>query len=121
MDVEKVLSQLVRIGTVTDADPGTRTARVKFQDTGTTSGRLFVLASRPYVPDYEETPQRTELEAGGSGYPAFASHKHDLKIKPWMPKINATVLTLYLPIQDGDGFILGEIGALGALKQSADQ
>ena len=117
MDVEKILAQLVRIGTVTSADPVKRVARVKFQDTGMTSGLLYVLASRPYIPDYEIKPQRTEFEAGGSGDPAFASHKHDLIIKPWMPKVNATVLTLYLPILDADGFILGEIGPLGKLKQ----
>ncbi len=120
MDLEKIVAQLVRVGTVTDADPGTRTARVKFQDTGMTSGKLFVLASRPYVPDYNG-PQRTEFEAGGGGDAAYASHKHDLKIKPWMPKVNATVLTLYLPILDGDGFILGEIGPVGNIKQWADQ
>lgn len=120
MDLEKIVAQMVRIGTVTDTDPVLRTARVKFEDTGMTSGKLFVLASRPYIPDYEG-PQRTEFEAGGSGDPAFESHKHDLKIKPWMPKVNAIVLTLYLPILDGDGFILGEIGALGKLKQWEDQ
>lgn len=120
MDIEKILSQLVRIGTVTVTDPVKRVARVKFQDTGMTSGLLYVLASRPYIPDYE-VPQRTEFEAGGSGDPAFESHKHDLKIKPWMPKVNATVLSLYLPILDADGFILGEIGPLGNLKQWADQ
>ena len=38
-----------------------------------------------------------------------------------MPKVNAVVLTLYLPVLDGDGFILGEIGALGKLKQWTDQ
>lgn len=116
MDVEKILAQLVRIGTVTSADPVKRVARVKFRDTGMTSGLLYVLANRSYIPDYD-VPQRTEFEAGGSGDPAFASHKHDLIIKPWMPKVNATVLTLYLPILDADGFILGEIGPLGKLKQ----
>lgn len=120
MDVEKILKHLVRIGTVTVADPVKRVARVKFEDTGQTSGLLYVLANRPYIPDYY-VPQRTEFEAGGSGDPAFASHKHDLIIKPWMPKVNAVVLTLYLPVLDGDGFILGEIGALGKLKQWADQ
>ena len=120
MDVEKILKHLVRIGTVTVADPVKRVARVKFEDTGQTSGLLYVLANRPYIPDYD-VPQRTEFEAGGSGDPAFASHKHDLIIKPWMPKVNAVVLTLYLPVLDGDGFILGEIGALGKLKQWADQ
>ena len=103
MDVEKILAQLVRIGTVTSADPVKRVARVKFQDTGMTSGQLYVLASRP------------------SGYAAFANHKHDLKIKPWMPKVNAIVLALYLPILDADGFILGEIGELSKLKQWKDQ
>ncbi len=120
MDVEKILKRLVRIGTVTVTDPVNRVARVKFEDTGETSGLLYVLANRSYIPDYD-VPQRTEFEAGGSGDPAFASHKHDLIIKPWMPKVNAVVLTLYLPVLDGDGFILGEIGALGKLKQWADQ
>ena len=120
MDVEKILKHLVRIGTVTVTDPVKRVARVKFEDTGQTSGLLYVLANRPYIPDYD-VPQRTEFEAGGSGDPAFASHKHDLIIKPWMPKVNAVVLTLYLPVLDGDGFILGEIGALGKLKQWTDQ
>lgn len=120
MDVEKILKHLVRIGTITVTDPVKRVARVKFEDTGQTSGLLYVLANRPYTPDYD-VPQRTEFEAGGSGDPAFASHKHDLIIKPWMPKVNAVVLTLYLPVLDGDGFILGEIGALGKLKQWTDQ
>lgn len=120
MDVEKILKRLVRIGTVTVTDPVKRVARVKFEDTGETSGLLYVLANRSYIPDYD-VPQRTEFEAGGSGDPAFENHKHDLIIKPWMPKVNAVVLTLYLPVLDGDGFILGEIGALGKLKQWADQ
>jgi hypothetical protein len=120
MDVEKILKRLVRIGTITVTDPIKRVARVKFEDTGETSGLLYVLANRSYVPDYD-VPQRTEFEAGGSGDPAFASHKHDLIIKPWMPKVNAVVLTLYLPVLDGDGFILGEIGELGKLKQWTDQ
>ena len=116
MDVEKILKRLVRIGTVTVTDPVKRVARVKFEDTGETSGLLYVLANRSYIPDYD-VPQRTEFEAGGSGDPAFASHKHDLLIKPWMPKVNAVVLCIYLPGFNTDGYILGEIGALGELKQ----
>lgn len=120
MDVEKILKRLVRIGTITVTDPVKRVARVKFEDTGQTSGLLYVLANRSYVPDYD-VPQRTEFEQGGSGDPAFENHKHDLIIKPWMPKVNAVVLTLYLPVLDGDGFILGEIGELEKLKQWTDQ
>lgn len=121
MEIEKILKNLVRIGTVTVTDPDKRVARVKFEDTGRPSGWLYVLANRSYIPDYETKPQRTEARAGGAGYPQFESHTHDLIIKPWMPKVNAVVLTLYLPVLDGDGFILGEIGELGKLKQWTDQ
>ena len=116
MEIEKILKNMVRIGTVTVTDPDRRVARVKFEDTGRTSGWLYVLANRPYVPD-NDVPQRTEFEQGGSGDSAFERHKHDLSIKPWMPKVNASVLTIYLPAQDGDGFILGEIGAVEKIKQ----
>ena len=104
------LGRLVRIGTVTSVNNDKRTARVKFQDTNNSSGELYVLASRPYIPDYEG-PQQTE--EGGK-----------LKIKPWMPKVNAVVLVLYLPVENmesADGYILGEIGALEKLKQWTDQ
>ena len=116
-EMEISLENLVRVGTVTWTDPFKRVARVKFQDMDLPSAPLHVLANRPYIPDYETKPQRTEFEAGGSGDPAFASHKHDLLIKPWMPKVNAVVLCIYLPGFNTDGYILGEIGALGGLKQ----
>lgn len=119
-EMETVLENLVRIGTVTWTDPVERVARVKFKDTDLSSAPLHVLANRPYIPDYD-VPQRTEFEQGGSGDPAFENHKHDLIIKPWMPKVNATVLCLYLPAWNGDGYILGEIGTLSELKQWADQ
>ena len=34
-----------------------------------------------------------------------------------MPRVNATVLTLFLPVFNADGFILGEVGPLGNIKQ----
>lgn len=114
------LESLVRVGTVTWKDDDKRLARVKFQDTSLPSGELYVLASRPYIPDYNGA-QRTEYKGGGSGYPAYEEHPHPVKIKPWMPKVNAVVLCLYLPLPNSDGFILGEIGALGNIKQWADQ
>jgi len=109
-------SVMVRIGNVTAVDNVKRLAQVYFQDMALPSGWIPVLINRDYIPDYD-VPQRTEFEAGGSGDPAFASHKHDLLIKPWMPKVNAVVLCIYLPGFNTDGYILGEIGALGELKQ----
>ena len=102
------MTQLVRVGTVMVTDPGKRMARVLFRDTGTPSGWLYVLASRPFLPDADTKPQRTEETEG---------HRHDLRIKPWMPEVNAVVLVLFLPVNSGDGFILGEIWAEGAIKQ----
>lgn len=108
MDAVKILARLVQVGTVTDADNARRVARVKFHDTGITSAWLHVLKSPPFIPAYEG-PQRTEFETGGSGDSAFASHKHDLTILPWMPKVNETVLVVYLPVKEGDGYIVGGI------------
>ena len=88
MDAEKVLKRLVRVGTVTDID-------------NMTSGWLYVLDTHPHIPAYDPAQQKTELQDG---------HQHDLTIKPWMPLVNDTVLTLYLPVFNGDGFVLGGIG-----------
>lgn len=107
MDVEKILSGLVRIGTVTDVNYAKHQARVKFQGENMTSGWLYVLDNRPVIGDRNSS--RTEFEAGGSGEASFASHKHSLAISQWMPSINATVVCLYLPVFNGDGFVLGGI------------
>lgn len=108
MDVEKILAGLVRIGTVTDVDNGKRLVRVKFEDADMTSGWLPVLKSPPFIPGCD-VPQRTEFESGGSGDAAFANHKHDLIIMPWMPRVNDTVVALYLPAFNADGFVIGGI------------
>jgi len=75
MDNEKILRNLVRIGTVTAVDQKKHRARAKFQDSGITSDWLYI------------------VQTGGA----------------WMPKVNDTVLTLYLPVFNGDGFVLGVI------------
>ena len=102
------LENIVRLGTVTAVDHATRRARCKFQDLNITSGWLPVLASPPFIPDYDGE-QRTEYESGGSGDAAFESHAHELIIKPWMPKVNDTVLVIYFPLRSADGFIVGRI------------
>lgn len=72
--MENLLSRLVQVGTVTAVDTARAAARVKFQNTGVTSGWLTVLR-RP----------------------------------AWTPAINETVVVLYLPVWNGDGFIIGGI------------
>ncbi len=109
MNVEKILSRLVRVGVVTAVNNDKYIARVMFKDTKIQSDWMIVLDNRPFIPDYD-VPQRTEFEAGGAGDAAFASHKHPLKIKQWMPKVGQPVLVLYVPVEKAekmDGYILG--------------
>lgn len=109
MDGENILKRLVRIGTVTDINNEKRIARVKYQDCNMTSGWLYVLDTHPHIPDYDPAPQQTNEKGGGSGEASYESHFHSLTIKPWMPLVNDTVLVLYLPVFNGDGFVLGGI------------
>ena len=102
------IEDIVREGKVTAVDNGKRIAKVWLDSMGIESDWLPVLITRDFIPDYD-VPQRTEFEAGGSGDPAFASHKHDLIIKPYMPKVNDLVLVLYFPVFNGDGVILGGV------------
>lgn len=107
----RMLAGLVRVGKVMAVDNNRRVARVMFNDPDFNSDWLPVLDNRDYIPGYG-VPQQTEHESGGSGAAAFASHKHDLTIKPFMPKVNEQVLCIYTPLNDisrSDGFILGRI------------
>ncbi len=102
------VEDIVREGTVTAVDNGKRIAKVWFDALGIQSDWLPVLITRDFINDYD-VPQCTEYESGGSGGAAFASHKHDLIIKPYMPKVNEKVLVLYFPVFNGDGVILGGV------------
>lgn len=104
MDVENI----VRQGKVTAVNNDKRIAKVWFDALAIESDWLPVLINRDFAPDYD-VPQRTEYEQGGSGYAEFASHKHDLIIKPYMPKVNELVLVLFFPVFNGDGVILGGV------------
>ena len=102
------IEDIVREGKVTAVDNGKRIAKVWFDSMGIESDWLPVLITRDFIPDYD-VPQRTEYEAGVSGDAAYESHKHDLIIKPYMPKVNDLVLVLYFPVFNGDGVILGGV------------
>lgn len=90
MDSTFLLGRLIQIGTVTSVDADSHRARVKFPDTGITSGWLYVL-QHPGA-DVHITP---------------AGHTGTLGV--WMPSIGATVAVLYLPVENGDGLVLGVI------------
>ena len=94
-ELENILENLVRVGTVTDVDGAGQRVRVKFRDTGLTSDWLRVL-------------QRTDTWTGGGQASTQPSHSHPgSTVTAWMPKVNSEVLCLYLPVFSGDGFVLG--------------
>lgn len=115
MDAEEILSNLVRIGSVSAVNQAKREARVLFSDTGQTSGWLHVLqhyAAGLYIePDAEHTHTITDTYTGGGSASTFPSHDHlpGSHLTYWMPKVNDQVLVLYLPMFNADGFILGGI------------
>lgn len=115
MEAERILENLVRIGTVTVVDAGKRLARVKFQDTGIPSGWLPVIqhygADLYIEPDAKHTHDIADTFTGGGSASTYPDHDHlpGSHVTYWMPKVNDTVLTLYLPVFNGDGFILGRI------------
>ena len=92
-DTRRALERLVQQGVVMGVDTGRRTARVKFPATGITSGWLHVL----------------QHPGAGVGVEPAEGHSHKASLGLWMPKVNDKVLVLYLPVEDGDGYILGVV------------
>lgn len=114
MNAETILGGLVRVGTVTDVNADKYLARVKFQDTDMTSGWLAVLqhnnAMIQVKADGNHTHNISDTYTGGgnAGYSGEHEHKGSC-LTYWLPKINDTVLVLYLPVFNADGFVLGGI------------
>ena len=98
-------NDIVRIGNVTAVDAGAMKVRVQFPDTDIISDWLPVLRHKPSVSD----DGKTENASGGSGEAAYAAHKHEVKLKHWMPQTGDAVLCLYLPGFNSDGYVLGGI------------
>jgi phage baseplate assembly protein gpV len=102
----------VRVGVVSALDIANRKARVRLDDLGITSGWLFVIqhfgANISVTPDNEHTHTITDTYTGGGAASVVPDHEHPGTHKTiWMPKINDRVLVLYIPVLNGDGFILG--------------
>lgn len=133
--MDEILERLVQIGTVTAVDAEGRKARVKFQDTGITSDWLCVLQRGTSVTveaagqhthevklsvktdegsqdEAENGKGETERETTGTASGTTSeepAHEHEISITCWVPNINDTVLVLYLPVFNSDGYILGGI------------
>ncbi len=109
MDETNVLQNLVRVGVVTAVNPDSRTARVLFESSdGMSSEWLAVLDSHPHIPAYDPAPQQTEIAGpAGAGAAEFEAHVHPVVVLPWLPNVGDRVVTLFLPVENAHGFVLG--------------
>ena len=104
------VANIVRIGTVTAVNPNKRQARVKFKDSDLTSGWLSILqhyGSGVSIADDGE--HEHPVDTGGT---AQKVEDHDHKgsyVTYWLPRVNDTVLVLYFPVFQGDGYIVGGV------------
>lgn len=110
MDAENILANLVRVGTVSAVDGYKRKARVIYKDRGgIVSDWLPVL--QHYLAGIYVDPDAEHSHASAcGGTSTFPDHNHPrTHLTYWMPRVNDTVVVLYLPVFNGDGFILGGI------------
>jgi len=115
MENEAELRNLVRVGTVSELDEDKCMARVKYDDSGMQSGWLFVLqhyaANISVAPDNPHTHEIYDTYSNGGSASTVEGHDHPgTHIASWMPNDKERVLVLYIPIFNGDGFILGGLG-----------
>lgn len=116
MEIEKILSRMVQIGFVSAVDAKKRLARVKFPGTDMVSGWLYVLQHggmglsivEAGGHGHDVTVNDTYTGGGSGSAKAVPDHTHaESTTTTWMPKVNDLVVVLYLPVADGDGFVLG--------------
>ncbi len=112
--------RLIQVGTVTTVDTAAHKVRVKFLDTGLTSDWLSVLKNAPSVSigtagAHSHGGEVSVDMANGHTHGASVSieqadgHKHTASVSLWMPGVSDTVLVVYLPVFNSDGFVIGGI------------
>ena len=103
-----ILENVVRIGEVQSVDSVKKTARVKFDSLGgLVSGPLKVLQQfgQNMTINNEHTHTITDTYSGGGSASTQPAHSHTITY--WMPSVGQMVVCLYIPVDDGDGFVLG--------------
>ncbi|MCX4265359.1 MAG: hypothetical protein OSJ64_00855 [Firmicutes bacterium] len=107
------IENIVQVGRVSDVNKAKRMVRVIWPASGKTSGWLYVLqhfdADLNIVPDAEHTHVISDTHGGGSAS-TEPNHNHPgSTVTFWLPKVNESVLVIYLPVEDGDGFVIGRV------------
>lgn len=117
---DSVIARIVQVGIVTVVDPDGHRCRVKFPDTGLTSDWLRVLRQTPDVSvsnggAHSHTGSVSVTAGSGHSHSASVtidnagSHNHGVNVSGWMPRINDTVVVIYIPVFNSDGFVIGVV------------
>lgn len=61
------------------------------------------------APDVITVERAIDYKCPLHGVDETKTHKHVIKVYPWLPYIGQLVLCLYMPNGDGDGYVLGAI------------
>ncbi|MEG1491130.1 MAG: hypothetical protein RR394_02680 [Oscillospiraceae bacterium] len=97
---ENFLNKLVRVGKVSSVNSTNKTARVVFGSLGgMVSGDLPVLQTNGAAVSVSTTSLTYGTET--------KSHAHSATIGSWLPRVGQSVVCLYVPVFNGDGFIIG--------------
>lgn len=108
MTTENLIQHMVREGVVSSQNTTDGTVRVIFQDTRVLSGWLKVLQHKTTAVIVEPDGEHTHTISSGGTASTEANHDHAGTVTgAWMPSVNDRVLVLYIPIFNGDGFVLG--------------
>ena len=112
---DSLIRRMVQVGTVSDVNTAGDRARVLLRASGMTTDWLYILqhpGAALTLADDGGHGHDVTIPGIGAGTAAPVAD-HDLTgsvLAKWTPAIGETVLVLFLPVEDGDGFILGRIG-----------
>lgn len=110
------MSDILRIGIVSNVKPDDRTVRVRFEEENTTSGWLKVIKSPASVTAKATATTDTKVSGGESSeeipqnnisVDVDVSVDVETETAPWFPAVGETVLCMYNPGFNEDGFVIG--------------
>lgn len=110
------MSDILRIGIVSSVKPGDRTVRVRFEEENTTSGWLKVIRSPTSVTAKATATADTkvrvvesseEIPQNNMSVDVDVNVDVETETAPWFPAVGETVLCIYNPGFNEDGFVIG--------------
>lgn len=105
------MNDIIRIGVVSTVSPGDCTVRVRFPSEDIVSGWLKVIKSPSVVTAKAIATTKTEEDTQKNDVNVNVNVDVDIatKVAPWFPAVGDTVLCIYNPGFNEDGFVIGGI------------